>query len=82
MSGLAHTTTHAFLSSIAGVPIEQKLIENLPVAITWTGRTNFAPPKGTAKCRRVAQVYDAMNPTLFFQQFIALIFKPLASIAP
>lgn len=79
---LSFIPRHISLSFIAGVPIEQKLIKNLPVAITWTGRTNFAPPKSTVKCRRVAQVYDAMNPTLFFQQFIALIFKPLASIAP
>jgi len=74
------TPQHASLSSTTGVPIEQKLIRNLPVAITWTGRTNFAPLKGKVKCRRVAQVYDAMNPTVFFQQFIALIFTPLGSI--
>ena len=71
---------HIPIIHIAGVPIEQKLLKNLPVTITWTGRTNFAPPKGTVKCQRVVQAYDAMNPKLFFQQFIGLIFKPLGSL--
>lgn len=52
------------------------------MTISWTGKTNFYPRKGTDKCRRVAQVYDRMDPQLFFQQFVTLIFKPLSGIAP
>lgn len=66
---------------LLGVQIDQTLIKNLPVTITWTGNTNFYPLKERRKCRRVAQVYDRMDPQLFFQQFITLIFKPLSGIA-
>lgn len=72
--------TSSCASSISGVDIDQKLIKNLPVTITWTGKTNFSDRKGPEKCRRVAQVYDQMNPQLFFEQFITLIFKPLKNI--
>lgn len=72
-------TTYVLSSTFPGVPIDQILVENLPLTISWTGRTVFSPrEKVVAKCNYIAQVYNKMDPHLFFQQFVALIFTPLS----
>lgn len=65
------------------MPIDQHLIPNLPLTISWTGKTNFIIRRmknRVGKCDRVAQTYDKMNPELFFRQFISLIFQPLSAL--
>ncbi|KAI8472861.1 MAG: hypothetical protein J3K34DRAFT_412714 [Monoraphidium minutum] len=66
---------------LLGVPIDQELRTDLPLTVSWTGNTVFdGAPEVARRCRDVAQAYDKMDPTLFFQQFIGLIFEPLAAL--
>jgi hypothetical protein len=70
---------HLYL--VAGVPIDQELKPNLPLTVSWTGDTVFDGAPSVPKASQdLAQVYDSMNATLFFQQFINLIFAPLDSL--
>lgn len=79
----AHPKPIRHPSRAAGVPIGQGLVPDLPLEVTWTGNTVFdssALASVPATCRNVGQVYNSMNATLFFQQFIGLIFKPRADL--
>lgn len=63
--------------------VDQYLIPNLPLTISWTGNTNFIIRRmknRVGKCDRVAQTYDRMDQLLFFRQFISLIFQPLSAL--
>lgn len=58
-------------------------MKHLPLVILWTGRTDFSQAAADIKprsCKRVAQVYDKMEPQRFFNQLITLIFEPLSTV--